>query len=74
MVKGEFPEFSFGGAVRVSVPASVARDLDVMAKVTKEVLGRLGCPNCHSGFDIRFDIEREFFVNLEGKVRGIGER
>ena len=74
MVKNEQREFSYGGLVRVSVPASIARDLERMQGVTKEVLGRLGCPNCHSGFDIRFDIEREFFVNLDGKVRGFGER
>jgi len=74
MVKNEMRELAYGGAVRVTVPASIARDLDRMAVVTKDVLGRLGCPQCHSGFDIRFDIEREFFVNLDGKVRGIGER
>ena len=74
MAKDDFREFSYGGAVRVTVPASIARDLDRMAVITKDVLGRLGCPSCHSGFDIRFDIEREFFVNLDGKVRGIAER
>lgn len=49
--------------IRVKVPASVAFDLGRMNKVTESVLGRLGCPACHSGFDIRFDIEREFIFN-----------
>ncbi len=50
-------------AIYVSVPASVAFDLKKMQKVTETVLGRLGCPGCHSGFDIRFDFERRFQFN-----------
>lgn len=51
--------------VRVRVPASVAFDLDSMNKVTAEVLKELGCRACHSGHDIRFDIEREFIFNAK---------
>lgn len=49
--------------VRIRVPASVASDLGQMHKVTELVLERLGCPSCHSGFDLRFDIERAFLFN-----------
>jgi hypothetical protein len=34
-----------------------------MRKITESVIGRLGCSTCHSGFDIRFDIERQFVFN-----------
>lgn len=50
-------------AIYVSVPASVAFDFKKMQRVTETVLGKLGCPGCHSGFDIRFDIERRFQFN-----------
>lgn len=46
--------------IYVTVPASAAYDLGKMHKITEVVLGRLGCPSCHSGFDIRFDFERRF--------------
>ena len=53
--------------IYITVPASVAFDLRSMNKVTEIVLGRLGCPGCHSGFDLRFDFERQFLFdkNLE---------
>lgn len=50
-------------AIHVTVPASVAYNLKDMQKVTATVLDRLGCPACHSGFDIRFDFERRFNFN-----------
>ncbi len=49
--------------IRVKVPASVAYDFGKMTKITESILGKLGCPGCHSGFDIRFDIERDFIFN-----------
>jgi hypothetical protein len=50
--------------IHVVVPARVAYDLDSMNKVTKEVLNDLGCPGCHSGFDLRFDFETQFRFDL----------
>lgn len=50
-------------AIHVTVPAKVAYNLKDMQKVTATVLDRLGCPACHSGFDIRFDFERRFNFN-----------
>lgn len=50
-------------AIYVTVPASVAYNLDRMNKVTELVLGRLGCPGCHSGFDIRYLQETRFRFN-----------
>lgn len=58
--------------IRVSVPVSVAFNLDKMQKVTATVLGRLGCPNCHSGWDIRFDIFRHYAVDEKLAVREVG--
>jgi hypothetical protein len=49
--------------VRVVVSGEVAFDLKKMQKVTANLLGRLGCPACHSGFDIRFIQALDFVVN-----------
>lgn len=50
-------------AVRVSLPAHVAYDLQAFQKVQAELLGKLGCPGCHSGLDIRYDIIRSYVVD-----------
>lgn len=45
------------GAVRpvnVFISEEVDQNLEAIERVSREVLGRLGCPACHSGFDIRF--------------------
>lgn len=55
--------------VKVIVPAKVAFNLDSMQKVTANVLDQLGCPECHSGFDIRFDIERRFVFDQQLRIR-----
>ena len=50
-------------AIKVKIPARVAFNLGQMNKVTAIVLNELGCPACHSGFDLRFDIEKQFVFN-----------
>jgi len=50
-------------SVRIVVPREVAFNLERMQKVTANLLGRLGCSQCHSGFDIRFLQELDFVVN-----------
>ena len=59
-----------GRTVHVVVPAQIAFNLDRMQTVTREILGRLGCDKCHSGWDIRFRLETDFIVDEQGKVRG----
>jgi hypothetical protein len=59
--------------VRVVVPTDVLFSLDKMQKVTANLLGRLGCTTCHSGFDIRFVRETDFLVNAKTlDVHGLG--
>ena len=60
-----------GKIVRVSIPASVANDLGKFNKVQKDILGRLGCMACCSGWDIRYDLEQRFLVDTKLKVRGL---
>ena len=61
--------------ILVTVPASVAYNFDKMQKVSQTVLGKLGCPGCHSGFDIRFIMERQFRFNEKLEmVEGARER
>jgi hypothetical protein len=49
--------------VRVLVPASAMNDLGAMQKITASVLGKLGCPGCHSGRILDFAAIQEFVVN-----------
>ena len=60
---------SLSNQVRVTIPARVAFDLKSIQKVTAQVLGQLGCDACHSGFDIRFDLVRDFVVDANLNVR-----
>jgi hypothetical protein len=59
---------SLGPVVRVTIPAAIFHKLDAMNSVTRKVLGQLGCEACHSGFDIRYDVIREFIVDETGNV------
>lgn len=61
-----------GNVIRVSVAPSVYFNLDSIQKVQKEILGRLGHLACYSGWDIRFDLQRQFVVDANLKVREIG--
>ena len=73
MVPDRFADLvSAGNLVRVSIPAKVAFDLKSMQRVTAQVLGQLGCEACHSGFDIRFDVLRDFVVDEKLGVRAVG--
>jgi hypothetical protein len=57
--------------IRVTVPAKVAYNLKNIQKIQATVLGRLGCPACCSGWDIRFDLARSFAVDDRLNVREI---
>jgi hypothetical protein len=48
--------------VTVRVPERLT-NLEQANKVLANVLGKLGCPACLSGFDIRFTHVREMVVN-----------
>jgi hypothetical protein len=67
-IAGQF-DLSANRTVHVTIPAEVAFDLDSFQKVQKDILGRLGCMACCSGWDIRFDIERRFVVDANLDVR-----
>lgn len=58
--------------VRVSLPVSVAYDIDKIQKVQRSILDRLGCMACCSGWDIRFDVHRDFLVDERLEVREVG--
>lgn len=60
--------------VRVALPAEVAYDLDRLQKVQKDILGRLGCMACCSGWDIRWDVFRNFRVDEKLNVDVMPER
>ncbi len=49
--------------VEVKIPASSYYNLKQFNEIQKTVLGRLGCEGCTSGWDIRYDIERQFVID-----------
>jgi hypothetical protein len=60
---------AFNRPVNVRVPAEVAYDLDKIQQIQKDILGRLGCMACCSGWDIRYILENEFIVDGDLNVR-----
>ena len=55
-------------SVRVALPREVAYDLDRFSKIQKDILGKLGCLACCSGFDIRWEFEQRFVVDAKLNV------
>jgi hypothetical protein len=56
--------------VRVTLPREVAYSLDQFQTVQKEILGKLGCHACCSGYDIRWEFDHRFLVDGNLNVRG----
>ena len=54
--------------VHVSLPANVANNLESFQRVQKDILGRLGCQACCSGWDIRWDVFRNYRVDAKLNV------
>lgn len=67
MLRSDLPEKT----IRVSLPASVAFELDKFQEAQRSILDRLGCGACCSGWDIRFDLQRRFVVDEQLNVRDI---
>ncbi len=59
--------------INVHVPIEVMWDSDRLAGLKKDILGRLGCLACTSGFDIRWRTRREYIVNPALEVREFRE-
>jgi hypothetical protein len=54
--------------VRISIPATVAYDVERLQKSIAEIVDRLGCTRCFSGADCTFQLERDFVVNEKLQV------
>jgi len=68
LVRAASPE-----SVTVHVPLELMWDFDRLSQVKKDILGRLGCLSCTSGFDIRWKGVREFVVNPALEIREFTE-
>jgi hypothetical protein len=53
--------------VYIGVPRKIDNDLKHMNRITEQVLGKLGCGQCHSGFDLRF-VPDPFIFNEKGEL------
>jgi hypothetical protein len=59
--------------VHVTVPVDVLWSFDKMIGLKKQILDRLGCVACTSGFDLRFRSVREFVVSPELEIKAVNE-
>ena len=60
--------------VTVAIPDKVSRDINALTRATAAVLGKLGCPQCCSGFDIVFRRELDMLgVDANLNVHGYGK-
>jgi hypothetical protein len=57
--------------VIIYVPHKVAFDFEKLTKISKEVLGRLGCDNCHSGRILDYRIIERFAVNSKLEINEV---
>jgi hypothetical protein len=65
-----------GGALRITLPVSVAYDLEKFQKALANIARAGGHPGCTSGTDLTFQLVREWSINpgsLEPEERGVGE-
>jgi hypothetical protein len=49
--------------VNIHISGGISNDLEKLQDVTRQVLGRLGCETCHSGYDIRYKHVLDYVVN-----------
>ena len=59
-----------GAAVRITIPAEVAYDLNSLQKGIAGLVERLGCRPCFSGADCFFRIERDYVIDPSLKING----
>jgi hypothetical protein len=52
-----------GKTVRVSLPASVANDIDAFKKGIGNLMEKLGCGKCFSGADCRFSTIKDWVID-----------
>ena len=58
---------------RIVMPAEVAFNIDLVQKTVLSLAERLGCPQCFSGSNCVFQLERDFIVDRSGAVHGARE-
>lgn len=61
------------GAVRITLPASVAYDPKALKRGIANIVERLGCPKCFSGADCFFTTERELVLDTKLAVSPAAE-
>jgi hypothetical protein len=57
------PAAKISGPVRVTLPISVAYDLEKFQKALANLANLVGCTGCTSGVDVTFLTAREFVVD-----------
>jgi hypothetical protein len=60
-----------GSPIRVTVPASLAFHPEAFQESIVNLMERLGCPQCFSGWDCSFSLQRDFLLRADKGVEAI---
>ncbi|MBK8558329.1 MAG: hypothetical protein IPL65_22525 [Lewinellaceae bacterium] len=55
------------GTVHISLPAAVAGNINSLSGSLKEIAEQLGCPKCVSGYNCRFQLEKDYLFDPAAK-------
>lgn len=51
------------GTVHITLPAAVAGNINSLSGSLKEIAEQLGCPKCVSGYNCRFELEKDLLFD-----------
>ena len=57
--------------ITINAPRSVVFDLDAVQRIQKDILGKLGCQACCSGWDIHFPDEVQYVLGKGNELHQI---
>jgi hypothetical protein len=72
-IKSKAAQIQRSGPVRISMPASVAYNVNALQKSIAEIVDRLGCTRCFSGANCVFQLERDWVINDKLEVTAVLE-
>jgi hypothetical protein len=60
---------TISGAVRITIPVNVAANIKTLKTTLETIAERLGCRPCFSGADCFFELERNYLIDENAKLR-----
>jgi hypothetical protein len=51
------------GTIQITIPAATAGDIKSLENTLERIAEQLGCPNCVSGYNCRFQLEKDYLFD-----------